>query len=223
MSARKFSVSLGKLDTQAGMVLLLGLIFLTALTLLGLTASADTILQNKLAANLQETERAKQSALATLTWAENWLLEFKAPAPEYCSEPCSGLYLHPAGNLPPNPETESLSWWTDHGHVAGINPLNGERIIAISNDSFDAPLWIVEELHSIPAAENNTDDLQVWYRILARGSGRTGAVISVIESTVVRSWPSIDNADLSDAEVSIACSETESPARCGRITWRELR
>ena len=46
------------INPQNGMVLLLCLIFLTALTLLGLSAASDTILQTQLSANLQEAERA---------------------------------------------------------------------------------------------------------------------------------------------------------------------
>ncbi len=205
-------------DTQTGMVLLLCLIFLTSLTLLGLSASADTILQNKLSANLQETERAKQSALSALSWAEHWLLELDGPAPAICSEPCEGLYIHPRGDLPPHPEFENFSWWMDQGHEAGIDPLTGNRITTITAGSINPPVWIIEAVHSIPPAENGTGQLQVWYRILARGSGRTDAAVSVIESTVVRSWSSIDNADMSGT-----CPGSEAEAKCGRLAWRELR
>jgi Tfp pilus assembly protein PilX len=171
---------------QSGMVLLFCLIFLTALTLLGLSAYADTVLQNKLAANLQDAERAKQSALATLSWAEQWLFSLPGPAPQYCTEPCDGLYLYSAGQLPPHPEFENLSWWTEHGHEAGVDPLSGDRIKTITRGSIDTPIWIIEAVHAVPPSENGTTDLQVWYRILARGSGRSAAAVSVIESTVVR-------------------------------------
>jgi len=213
----------GGLNTQTGMVLLLGLIFLTALTLLGLSASADTILQNKLATNLQETERAKQSALTTLTWAEHWLLELDGPAPENCTEPCDGLYLHAAGSLPPHPEFENLSWWVGQGHEAGIDPLTGNRITTITAGSIDTPVWIIETVHSIPPAEKGTRPLQVWYRILARGSGQTNAAISVIESTVVRSWSAIDSTKSPTTAVSGPCPGSEPTAKCGRFSWRELR
>ena len=53
---------------QSGMVLLLCLMFLVALTLLGLSASSDAILQNQLAANLQEQERAKHQKHEALSY-----------------------------------------------------------------------------------------------------------------------------------------------------------
>jgi hypothetical protein len=205
------------------MVLLLCLIFLTALTLLALSASSEAILQNQLAANLQETERAKQSALGALSWAEDWLLEFNGPAPEICTPPCDGLKLHAQGSLPLRPEFENLSWWADQGHEAGLNPFTGERILTIAGGSFNPPVWIIEAVHEIPPIENGTTDLQVWYRILARGSGSTDNGISVVESMVVRSWSTAGRTESTEAETSGICPGSEPEAKCGRVAWRELR
>jgi len=191
------------------MVLLLCLIFLTALTLLGLSASAEAILQNQLAANLQETQRARQSALAALTWAEQWLLGLDESAPEICDTACGGLKVHSKGTLSANPESEDLSWWVDQGQEAGINPLTGARIARIAASSIEPPMWIIEVIHELPPTENEATDLEVWYRILARGSGRTVASVSVVESIVVRSWASTESA--------------EPTAKRGRVAWRELR
>lgn len=218
MSSRPGNMSCGLLKAQPGMVLLLCLIFLMSLTLLGLSAASDTILQNKLAANLQENERARQSALLSLAWAEQWLMELDGMAPESCSVPCTGLNLHPKGDISPQAESESFSWWTIHGHKAGIDPLTGEQIATISTDSFQPPYWAIEVLRIIPPSEGSSPDLQVWYRILARGSGRTEKVISVIESTVVRAWPADDA-----TEVQGTCNGPEEPIACGRYAWRELR
>jgi len=205
------------------MVLLLCLIFLTALTLLGLSASAEAILQNQLAANLQETERARQSARAALSSAETWLLELEGPAPEICSTSCASLKLHAQGGLPSNPESENLSWWMSHGHEAGLDPLTGERISTISNGSIHPPVWIIEVIHEIPATQDGTTELQTWYRILARGNGQTSAGISVIESIVVRSWADTESAESSGTGFSGLCPGSEPTADCGRVAWRELR
>ena len=210
-------------DTQNGMVLLLCLIFLTAMTLLGLSASADSILQSQLTANLQESERAKQSALAALSWAEDWLFELDGPVPEVCSEPCEGLYLHASGDLPQHPENENLSWWMDQGHEAGIDPLTGKRTATITGGSISTPVWIIEVVHMIPPDRNASGHLLVWYRLLARGSGRTNAAVSVIESTVVRSWSSMADTALPGTGVAHSCPGSESSAKCRRVSWRELR
>jgi len=223
MITRAAGFSHGISETQSGMVLLLCLIFLMALTLLGLSASSDAILQNRLAGNLQESERAKQSALLTLAWAEQWLLALDGAPPETCTAPCDGLYLHAAGNLPPHPESESISWWMDQGHEAGINPLTGDRVATISTDSINKPVWIIEAVQVIPPADFANSNLQIWYRILARGSGRTNTAVSVIESIVVRSWPAIEDAEPPATEIPLICYRLELPAKCGRYSWRELR
>lgn len=93
----------------------------------------------------------------------------------------------------------------------------------ISGDSINTPVWIIEALKSIQPSENGNPDLQVWYRILARGSGRTASAISVIESTLVRSWPIHEDSELPVTDDSGACPGSDSPARCGRFAWRELR
>lgn len=208
---------------QAGMVLLICLIFLTALTLLGLSASADTVLQNQLTANLQETQRAKQSALAALSWAEHWLLELDSTAPKNCAEACDGLKMHSLGGLPPQPEFKDLSWWIDHGHEAGIDPITGDRKATVSAGSINPPVWIIEAIHAIQPSENPATDLQLWYRILVRGSGWTNAAVSVVESIVVRSWPSSDSVELPGTEASGACPDSGPTKKCGRVSWRELR
>jgi len=211
------------LKPQTGMVLLLCLILLTALTLLGLSATADTILQNQLSANLQETERAKQSAQATLEWAENWLLGQDGPAPQPWTPAAEGLHLHTPGDLPPHPEFKSFSWWSNQGHEAGIEPYTGKRTAIISGGSDNPPSWIIEAVHSIPPGRNSTGYLQVWYRILARGSGPGDAVISVVESVLVRSWPPADDHESSREEFSNTCPGSGASKKCGRVSWRELR
>ena len=196
------------LQARAGMVLLLCLLFLIALTLLGLSASADAILQSQLAANLQEKERAKQSALAALSWAEDWLLDLEGPAPEPCITPCESFKLHPAGEINSHPEFKELPWWQTQGHEAGINPFTGARLVTFAASSLNPPMWVIEVVHEIPAADDGTTDARAWYRILVRANGSTDRAISVIESTVTRPW---------------SAGESSGPADKGRVSWRELR
>ena len=209
--------------TQVGMVLLMCLIFLTALTLLGLSASADTVLQNRLASNLHDSAQAKQSALSGLAWAEQWLLDLDGPAPETCTEACDGLNLHPPEKLPPHPEFESLAWWIDRGHEPGVDPISHIKTATIGVGSINPPVWISEVVHSIPSKEGDSGQLQVWYRILVRGSGQTETAVSVIESTVVRSWPPVGNTGSAKSDQSDICRSSETETRCGRVSWRELR
>ena len=204
------------------MVLLFCLLILTALTLLGLSAAADTRLQNQLTTNLQEQEHANQSAQAALSWAEHWLLELPGPPPASCTGPCGGLYVHAAGNLPPHPEYEELAWWQTHGYEAGIDPLSKDRLATLASGSIHPAMWVIELVHEVPPDDGSLH-LQSWYRLLARGTGRTGRGISVIESIVVRPWIYDDSVDPTPADPISVCDGFEADTGCGRVSWRELR
>ena len=194
--------------SQSGMVLLFCLMFLTALTILGLSASSDTILQHQLATNLQQTELVKQTARTTLLWAEQWLDELQGPAPEACSTACEGFTVHPPGRFALHPEFANLDWWQSHGYEAGIDPLTGERLASIGINAIHPSLWVIEIIHDLPASGDNADPDLVWYRILARGSGQTDMSVSVVESVVAKSWSA-------GGEQSLQAN--------GRVSWRELR
>jgi Tfp pilus assembly protein PilX len=196
---------------QQGMVLLLCLIFLTALTLLGLSASAEAILQKQLTRNLVETERARQSALRALSWAEDWLLNLNDGAPAICDTSCDSLKLHTAGSLPAHLEFKDLAWWATHGHEAGIDPVTKERVLTMARNSPIPPMWLIEVAHELTVVENGLTSQQVWYRITVRANGMTGTGVSVIESIVMRSWLVSEETD------------NETAVTSGRISFRELR
>ena len=209
--------------TQTGVVLLLCLLFLTTLTLLGLSASAETVMQDMLASNLQETQRARQSALAAQLWAEQWILGQGGAEPMSCSRPCQGLFIHPPGSLPAHPETEDPSWWMANGHEGGVDPLTGQRLAVLSIDSIAPPLWVIELVHQTHAAESGAIDDQAWYRILARGSGWSGAGVSVAESIVTRPWRSAGTPDPVIDLLQGRCPGFDPDTPCRRVAWRSLR
>lgn len=208
--------------SETGMALLLCLLFLTMLTLLGLSASAETIMQDRLVTNLLETERARQSALSALKWAENLLMQLDGPVPPNCSRPCNGFFVHTPGSLPPHPEFENLSWWLEQGLEAGIDPLTGERLTTLTTNSINPPMWLVEGIHEIPPSGNGTTKLQTWYRILARGNGRTNAGASVVESIIVRTWTAGISTSGPTNSAPGPCPGSIPSGKCGRIAWREL-
>ena len=206
--------------SEAGVALLLCLLFLTALTLLGLSAASETVMQDKLAGNLQETGQARQSALAAQDWAEGWLLGHGGIAPVPCNRPCAGLIVHSRGTLPPRPESEDFSWWLANGMEAGVDPISGERQVTLSIDSATPPVWLLEAVHEQALAVENGTETQAWYRILVRGSGHTGKGIAVVESIVTRPW----RTGLAPGTATQGpCPGFDSSYRCERAAWRALR
>ncbi|MGD9020557.1 MAG: hypothetical protein PVF46_02080 [Lysobacterales bacterium] len=205
---------------DAGMALLLCLLFLTALTLLGLSAASETVMQDRLAGNLQENAQARQSALAAQDWAEGWLLGHGETAPAPCARPCTGLIIHAPGTLPPHPETEDQAWWLANGTEAGLDPVSGVRQATLSVDSATRPAWLIEALHEESLTGASGTETQAWYRILARGSGRTGKGVAVVESIVTRPWRA---GAAPGAATHGPCPGFDSSYQCARVAWRTLR
>ena len=66
-------------------------------------------------------------------------------------------------------------------------------------------------------SESEARELTVWENLWAN------AAVSVIESIVVRSWPSIENSAPSNPDIARNCTGFKSATKCGRVSWRELR
>jgi len=207
---------------HTGMVLLLCLLLLCSLTLVGLSATADSTLRARIAANRQDSERAAQTARTALIWAENWLLDQGGSAPQVCTPPCGGLKLHAAGSLPVHPEREDADWWAANGHEGGVDPLSGTPLLALPAAGSQPVYWLLESVHEEPAADG-TGTL-AWYRVLARATGRGDRVVSVVASLLLRSWPQAGHsADSAAEENGSGCNPSEAPPVCGRVAWQILR
>ena len=189
--------------------------------LIGLSASADTIVQNQLTANWRASEHARQAAHAALEWAESWVLELDLPSPEACVDMCSPDYFQTNGSLSAHPEHEPLSWWLENGFVTGSQPQNVDVPLLPGHFGGKQSLWLIQPVHQLAASADGTTGPRAWYRVLSRGSGEKDAVVSVMESTVIRTWPTRDQTDATGIDASGWCAANTD--LCGRVTWRERR
>ena len=199
---RHFSVR----SSQRGVVLLFCLIFMTSMTLLGLSATSDTITQTQLASNLRDAALARQSAKLSLAWAEQWLKDFNGPAPQSCSSQCSGFYAHPANTLGYDLPVQSLAWWVARGFAVGLDPVTGANLSATASSGADPAIWIVQKLHHSPASSDGSVPPLDWYRILVRTTGSNPNTVSVLESIVSKDW-----------------SNSSATPWSTRVSWQELR
>lgn len=194
-------------SNQDGMVLLLCMIFLTAMMLLGLSASADTILQNQLAANLQKAEQTRQSAQTALEAAEKWIMDLDAPVTGDCTTPCDHPVIYSEGELPADLQYKPLDWWLANGQA---------RVQNLGKPS----VWLIESSYSIASA-SNPDEKRSWYRIFARASDSTDTVVSVVESIVLKTWPVKEETAPTVSSDQASC--TAGSGDCRRLAWRRLR
>lgn len=72
-SLQVFATRQSTRGTQSGVVLIIGLIVLTLMTMIGLAVMRDTSLQERMAGNLRDRDLAFQAAEAALRAGEQWL------------------------------------------------------------------------------------------------------------------------------------------------------
>lgn len=170
---------------QRGAVLAVSLIFLLILTLIGITAMSDTVLQEKMAGNLRDSEIAFQAGESALRDAEDlilsWLTQPEAKTTTGCSAP-------QATNCPLwDPatydfETADQSTWNTVGIEYGDN--THEITTAVED-----PKFVIEERQEIldsSVVGFTPPTSRVYYRVTARAKGGSGNAVSVIQTSVAK-------------------------------------
>lgn len=162
---------------QRGLVLVVSLVFLLVLTMIGVTAVQTTTLQDRMAANLRDTQAAFQAAEAALREAESQLGGAVLPAHAYHFE------------HRPGPDwTAAATWAADGTRVqayAGASFTEGDQALAAN------PRYFIEELRPHPFAGDSLEagvplDEAVMVRIVARGVGSSTDTEVVLESRYMR-------------------------------------
>jgi len=158
-------------ERQHGAVLIVSLVMLLLLSLIGVAGIQTTEMQDRMAANLLDSDLAFQATEAALREAEESLAD-DVPV----SFPGSnGLYRIGATNRPDWPATPSD---------------NGNGVITYG-DNFPGvnaqPRYYIEQIDTIPAPGCPLDEYcePVYYRITAVGSGGSDTATSII-TTVYR-------------------------------------
>lgn len=185
---------------QSGVVLIISLIILLALTLIGVTSSSVTGLEEKMAANSKDKNLAFQAAEATLRSVENNLatkptFDYTAA---YSSQGISGLYslVDSSGIL--RLDGTGMAWapfypnvdWYSTTKVATYNNVttSGKKLVGLSRP----PAYIIEEINSIPLdSSGNGGSLEAGistvsakgevatFRITAHGWGSNNSVATL--------------------------------------------
>jgi hypothetical protein len=214
--------------TMGGAVLLVCLLMLAALTLLGIAAAWDHILQDRMSVNLSKRAQAGEFANAALAWGEDWLMGTPGSTrPPPCPGPCtSAEVIRSPGAFGPLPQFQDAGWWASHGFRAGTDPETG-AILNPQLAGLDPPaFWIIEELHV--EATNEAEDPASetgFYRLLSRGSTGNSPGYAVTESIVARPW---GDAVLTSGFPASAphpgfCRELAFTGHCGRQAWRQVQ
>jgi type IV pilus assembly protein PilX len=166
---------------QSGSALIVSLIFLLVMTVIGVAAMRNSIMQERMSGNARDWNLAFQAAEAALREGEQFLLT-TAALPEF--DDSSGLYQAESDNRP--------DW-------IAATPSDGNGYVTYAADlagTSERPKYFIEQLSAVrsPGTETATGvplDKIAFYRVTAVGyGGETDAagepVASVVLSTVYR-------------------------------------
>lgn len=157
---RSLSSSSASPKAQRGVTLIVTLIFLVVLTMLGLTAARNTIMQEHMSGSTRSRDLALQAAEAALKDAEQTASTWRALAFDGSQ---SGLSTH--DSMLPNDAAywkNSVNWTSYRTPVTALNQVS------------EQPRYRIEKMPNVGTEER--------YRVTARGVGREATAIVVVQA-----------------------------------------
>lgn len=163
--------------TQTGAALVIALIFLVAMTVLGVASMGGNQLQQRMAYSATQSNLAFQSTESGIAAGEDWIdQQTLRPVPD-CAQPCSTssqvwqLPLVTLANL------RDSNWWTNNGREFGFNYTAAGRV-EIPNQVIphvaQVPRYVIEEVGEDEGGSRRVArgvEPSIWYyRVTARGS-----------------------------------------------------
>jgi type IV pilus assembly protein PilX len=183
---------------QRGMVLVSSLLLLIVVTIIALSMFRSFGIQEKIAGNVREKQRALQAAVSAESFAENWLSLYGPTTP---SAPCSNLLNGNIGQgqicsnalTGPTPAVADVTAvpWQIGGAPVGVSylPLTSMAIsqtpsvsAAANPTYYGTPTFYISDMG--PSADPNFPGGEV-YQIDAYGYGGNSNTVAEVESTYV--------------------------------------
>ena len=169
---------------QEGVVLLIGMLFMLAMTLLGLGVMRNTALDRKIIANDRQHQLALQSAEAALRDAESWIESQSRPVPASADGSTHVWHKNVLNSGAGAASGDSANWQT-YGVVYGALT----AAPALSSDSAP-PRHVTEELGLVRDSLTIGQDPargDYYYQITGRADGTSDAV-TLLESTYMKRY-----------------------------------
>jgi len=182
--------------SQQGMALITGLLLLMVLTLLGITAMDNAVMEETMVKNQRDTQVAFQAAESAMVdgfgWLDDQTRRPRPGRPVPLNNVASGVVVN-APNTLSNANAVSSAWWDANGLGYG-SATNAAPIAGVAVQ----PRHMTEEF--VPAqARNVRDDLVVsrdyatspgrqFYRISSQGSGFSASTQVVVQGVYVKRY-----------------------------------
>jgi type IV pilus assembly protein PilX len=177
---------------QRGVVLVTSLLLLLVVTIMALSMFRGFGIQEKVAGNMREKQRALQAAVSAQTYAEQWLIANSGTSPPVvCASPVQNANLQQGQicsnqlwtSLPAGVTVTTLPWQIGGNNVGVTYTPPGMNVAAASaassNNYSSAPIFYISD-------GGQSFDPNVpgeVYQIDAAGYGGNGNTAAVVEST----------------------------------------
>ncbi len=169
------------IQKQRGVALFVGLMFLLVLTMLGLSASQGSIMQERMAGNVADANIAFQRAEGTLRLAEQKVIR-------YIEGGSGGL-----GFVPPNLDKTGLdrnnctmSGYDWDGASWNAASETGGKFLVFKVAGLESGAGQLFGSNCSPPPSANNPTAGEYYMIVARASGPTGTSESIVQSIFFR-------------------------------------
>jgi type IV pilus assembly protein PilX len=174
---------------QRGVVLVTSLLLLLVVTIMALSMFRGFGIQEKVAGNMREKQRALQAAVSAQTYAEQWLVANSGTSPPVTCAPPVQIATSGQGQICANQlwnvvtAVTTLPWQIGGNNVGvsytppGMNVATASA--AVGNTYFSAPLFYISD--GGPSSDPNVPG--EVYQIDAVGYGGNGNTAAVVEST----------------------------------------
>ena len=171
---------------QRGIILMSSLLLLVVVTILALAMFRSFGIQERIAGNTRERQRALHAAEGAQTYAEWWLSNNSSTAPNVCNsllsanlaqgQICSNKLINTVASVVSVP-------WTSGASSIGVtyNPGNAMNVTTTAgNDTYyDVPRFYIADMGV------SADGRGEIYQVDAAGYGATANTVAVVESTVI--------------------------------------
>lgn len=172
--------------SQKGVILVVSLVILLVVTLIATTNMETSILEERMAGNIQDYNVAFQAAEASMEVAENWLSN-QVVLPTTSTDGSTTVWVDegPAqmGDTDEWWRERNASWWNSNGDA--ISGLTG-----VANQ----PQYVIEQHftslqgQSLVVGTGQASNSRIMHRITTRGVGANSNTQVMIQSTYIRPY-----------------------------------
>ena len=171
-------------NRQKGAAIFIALIMLLVMTIIGITASQTTTLEEKMAGNLRDQTLALQAGEAVLRWTETWVgQQVGEPTPvAACGSGCDDT-VWVLNKI--TPDLTSAALWSTasvRSNYIGL-PTGAGKVAAQPRSVVEEHSFIKDSLNQ--GKQNDTSG-QMFYRLTANGTGGTTSAQALLQSTYSR-------------------------------------